>query len=176
MNSAIALILNESFSDPSTGTTSGTTPANTRFDASFQLPIGFSKALIKLIGRYLTAQKEQMNLEQLLGNTASLTQGSGNGLTYLLYFLLPLLFWCSSDRKDTPKLSSLDISFLITNLLSLLKPTSKVVPTLLLQVPKPHHFIAAFDTSMLSYNSFYNKSARQLKDIVCQSTFLGKHT
>ena len=67
-----------------------------------------------------------------------------------------------------------DISFLLTNLLSLLKPTSKVVPTSHLQLPKPNNFITSFDTNTINQNNNYNKSARQLKDILTQSAFLGK--
>ncbi len=170
INSSISLILNENTTDMNASSTSY---LNTRFDTSYQLPIEFSKALIKLVGRYLTAQKDLTNLEQLFGNTISITQGSTNGLTYLLYFLLPLILWCSSGRKDSPTLNACDVSFLMTNLLSLLKPTSKLVPNLHLQTPKPT-FIASFDTSIIGQSSFYNKSARQLKDILTQSAFLGR--
>jgi hypothetical protein len=144
-----------------------------RLDTAFHLPIEFSKALIKLVGRYLTSQKDLTNLEQLFGTTTSMTQSSANGLTYILYFLLPLIFWCSSERKDSPTLNPCDVSFLITNLLSLLKPTSKLVPNSHLLVPKPNNFIASLDANIGGQNNYYNKSAKQLKDILTQSAFLG---
>ena len=97
-----------------------------------------------------------------------------SGLAYLINFLLPLLFWSASERKDSPKLNSNDLSFVVSIILNALKPPSKLAATLLLQAPKQHHLLNAFDTNISSMaNNTYNKSAKQLKDIVSQSTFLG---
>lgn len=106
INSTISLILNETTTDLSMGfLNSGniySTGSNT-FRSDFQMPILFSKALIKLVGKYITSLKDQSNLEQLFGasNGNPIAPSMPSGLAYLINFLLPLLFWSASDRKDS---------------------------------------------------------------------------
>lgn len=133
----------------------------------------FSKALIKLVGKYINCLKDQSNLELLFGTSSTnpISPTMPSGMSYLLNFLLPLLFWSASDRKDSPKLNQSDIAFVITILLNALKPPSKLAATLLLQAPKQHHLFSAFDNPQAA--SWANKSNKQMKDILTQSTFLG---
>lgn len=178
INSTISLILNETSSDFSMGfMNSGSvfTSGTSGFRHEFQTPIVFSKALIKLVGKYITSLKDQSNLEQLFGASSGnpIAPSMPSGLAYLLNFLLPLLFWSASDRKDSPKLNSNDISFVVTIVLNALKPPSKLAATLLLQAPKQQHLISAFDSNQAN-TSVNNKSAKQIKDLISQSTFLGK--
>jgi hypothetical protein len=132
----------------------------------------FSKALIKLVGKYINCLKDQSNLELLFGTSSTnpISPTMPSGMSYLLNFLLPLLFWSASDRKDSPKLNQSDIAFVITILLNALKPPSKLAATLLLQAPKQHHLFSAFDNPQAA--SWANKSNKQMKDILTQSTFL----
>jgi len=133
----------------------------------------FSKALIKLVGKYINCLKDQSNLELLFGTSSTnpISPTMPSGMSYLINFLLPLLFWSASDRKDSPKLNQSDIAFVITILLNALKPPSKLAATLLLQAPKQHHLFSAFDNPQAS--AWANKSNKQMKDILTQSTFLG---
>lgn len=181
VNSSISLVLNESNIDPSLNlinTTGGfaTVSGNTKADPNFQVPVVFSKALIKLVGRYINSLKDQSNLDQLFGSAATnISPSMPSGLAYLINFLMPLLFWSASDRKDSPKLCFNDISFVVTILLNALKPPSKLAATLLLQAPKQHHLLNAFDNNAPNMgHNIYNKSAKQLKDITHQTIFLGK--
>lgn len=187
INSTISLILNEPANDISLGllnssnifsTVSSAAAATStpKMDFNFQIPIVFSKSLIKLVGRYINSLKDQSALEQLFGGTNTSTGPSvPSGLSYMTNFVLPLLIWSASDRKESPKLNSTDISFVLTIILNALKPPSKLAATLLLTAPKQHNLSTAFDQSNLGSPSAYsyNKSAKQLKDILTQSTFLG---
>lgn len=179
INSVIALILNETMVDSTAGLLSSGSIFGSSFHArshnsgdSFHIPIIFSKNLIKLVGKYITALKDQSNFEQLFGSSGSnpITPSMPSSIAYLINFLLPLLFWSASDRKDSPKLNTNDISFVVTILLNALKPPSKLAATLLLQAPKQHHLVTALDPSLNS--NIYNKSAKQIKDIMTQSTYL----
>lgn len=119
--------------------------------------------------------KEQAALEQLFGGSNTTTGPAvPSGLSYMINFMLPLLFWSASDRKESPKLNSSDVSFVTAILLNGLKPPSKLAATLLLSAPKQHNLATAFDTGTFGSHSAnaYNKSAKQLKDILTQSTFL----
>lgn len=93
------------------------------------------------------------------------------GLSYLVNFLLPLLFYSAADCKNSPKLNSSDMTFVCTLLLNSLKPPSKLAATLLLQAPKQHH-LNAFDAS----SGVPTKNSKHMKDIISQSTFLGELT
>jgi hypothetical protein len=193
INSIIALILNETMADSTAGLLStgslfnghggggggsGSFRSSTAGHStgeqttSFQIPVVFSKNLIKLVGKYITALKDQSNFEQLFGSSGSnpISPSMPSSVAYLINFLLPLLFWSASERKDSPKLNTNDISFVVTILLNALKPPSKLAATLLLQAPKQQHLISAFDPAQNS--NVYNKSAKQMKDIMCQSTYL----
>lgn len=133
----------------------------------------FSKALIKLVGKYINCLKDQSNLELLFGTSSTnpISPTMPSGMSYLINFLLPLLFWSASDRKDSPKLNQSDIAFVISILLNALKPPSKLAATLLLQAPKQHHLLSAFDNPP-PVCAWANKSNKQIKDILTQSTFL----
>jgi hypothetical protein len=179
INSIIALILSETVADSTAGLLSSGSLFNNSGSGSFradtfhfQVPIIFSKNLIKLVGKYITALKDQSNFEQLFGSTGTnpISPSMPSGIAYLINFLLPLLFWSASERKDSPKLNTNDISFVVTILLNALKPPSKLAATLLLQAPKQHHLVSALDPNL--NNNIYNKSAKQIKDIMCQSTYL----
>ncbi len=184
INSIIALILNETMADSTAGLLSSGSIFNSHggsnggsfraghADSNFHIPVVFSKNLIKLVGKYITALKDQSNFEQLFGSSGTnpIAPSMPSSVAYLINFLLPLLFWSASERKDSPKLNTNDISFVVTILLNALKPPSKLAATLLLQAPKQQHLISAFDPSQNS--NIYNKSAKQMKDIMCQSTYL----
>lgn len=154
-------------------------PANVRGSqsqiVSESAPINmvFSKALIKLVGKYINCLKDQSNLELLFGTSSTnpISPTMPSGMSYLINFLLPLLFWSASDRKDSPKLNQSDIAFVITILLNALKPPSKLAATLLLQAPKQHHLFSAFDNPQAA-SAWVNKSNKQIKDMLTQSTFL----
>jgi hypothetical protein len=183
INSTISLILNEPANDISLGllntsnifsTASAAATATSKID--FQIPIVFSKSLIKLVGRYINSLKDQSALEQLFGGSNSAAGPNvPSGLSYMINFVLPLLIWSASDRRESPKLNATDISFVLTIILNALKPPSKLAATLLLSAPKQHNLSTAFEqTTIGSPSSYsYNKSAKQLKDILTQSTFLG---
>ena len=189
INSAISLVMNENSGENTAASGSNSNSLSLgKTDYNFQIPAAFAKVLIKLVGKYVSSLKDQSNLEQfytsVIGGGATAAAGPSqagaisistpSGLSYMINFLLPLLFYSASDKKDAPKLNSTDISFVITILLNALKPPSKLATTLLLQAPKQHHLLNVFDansTSML--NNSYNKTSKQLKDIITQSTFLG---
>lgn len=170
INSTISLVLNES-SSIDTYTTGGSIFSNSGSTCKleFQLPIIFSKSVIRIVGKFITLLKDQSNLEQLFGSTnlSPINPAIPASLAYLLNFLLPLLLWSASDRKDSPKLNSNDLSFVVNMILNALKPPSKLAATLLLQAPKQHH-LSAFDTNAQQGT----KSTKQMKDLITQSTYL----
>lgn len=170
INSTISLVLNES-SSIEMFTTGGSifSSSGSSIRLEFQLPIIFSKSVIRIVGKYITLLKDQSNLEQLFGctNLSPINPSVPTSLAYLLNFLLPLLFWSASDRKDSPKLNSNDLSFVVNMILNALKPPSKLAATLLMQAPKQHH-LTAFDTNPQSAA----KSTKQIKDLITQSTYL----
>ena len=185
INSTISMILNEPATDISLGllntsnifsTASAAATATSKVDFNFQIPIVFSKSLIKLVGRYINSLKDQSALEQLFGGSnTSIGPNVPSGLSYMINFVLPLLIWSASDRRESPKLNAIDISYVLTIILNALKPPSKLAATLLLSAPKQHNLSTAFEQTTLGSPSTcsYNKSAKQLKDILMQSTFLG---
>jgi hypothetical protein len=138
--------------------------------SDFQMSIVFSKSLIRLVGRYVNALKEQFNLEQVFGTNNVLGPNTPNGLVYLINFLIPLLFWGASNKKDSPKLNTDDLSFAVNMLLNSLKPPSKLAASLLLTAPKQHHLTSAFESNQS--NNLNNKSHRHIKDLINQSAFL----
>ncbi|RNA13662.1 hypothetical protein BpHYR1_016282 [Brachionus plicatilis] len=169
INSTISLVLNDSTSIDTYTTGSIFSNSGGSIRLEFQLPIIFSKSVIRIVGKYITLLKDQSNLEQLFGSTnlSPINPSIPTSLAYLLNFLLPLLFWSASDRKDSPRLNSNDLSFVVNMILNALKPPSKLAATLLLQAPK-QHLLNAFDTNPQSAA----KSTKQIKDLITQSTYL----
>ncbi len=181
INSTLSLILNEQANETSTGIISGgggvggtggvSGMASNKNEMNFQIPIIFSKSLIRLIGRYICSLKDQSALEQLFGSSNTATGPSvPSGLSYMINFLLPLLFCSASERKDSPFLNSSDIGFIVTILQNALKPPSKLAATLLLTAPKQYN-LATFETGNQTLG-YYNKSPKQLKDVLTQCTYL----
>lgn len=177
ISSTISLILYDSGEGSSgilgSGNIFSSASATSKNDINVQIPIVFSKSLIKLVGRYINSLKDQSNLEQLFGSNNTIVPTMPSGLIYLINFIIPLLFWSASDRKDSPKLNNQDVSFIVALLLNSLKPPSKLAATLLLQAPKQQFLSTAFESGAPGTN-VYNKSAKQIKEITNQSTFLGK--
>ena len=180
INSILSLILSEN-SDLSNGiltsgvTTNGGNPAAgffTRGDSSLQIPTIFAKSLIKLVGSYINSLKEQFNLEVLLGSMNTLGMSMPASLIYLMNFMLPLLIWSASDRRNSPKFNKQDMNHVVMFLLNSLKPPSKLAATLLLQAPK-QQFLTPNNEANAGGNAF-NKSKKQIKDIITQTSFLGK--
>ncbi|CAF0992403.1 unnamed protein product [Rotaria sordida] len=178
VSGCIALVLNENVSE-----SSHSVP---RFDTA-AFPKEFSRVVIKLVGRYLLAIKNQPNLEALTGNSWS-SSNVPSSINHLLHFFLPLMFWAGSGRKDAPKLHSIDISYIIFILLNALKPISKLATAMAAQGGpgsgaggqissgpsagggKQHLTIGE---AILQNSSFTHKSMRQLKDLLQTASLLG---
>ncbi|CAF3737280.1 unnamed protein product, partial [Adineta steineri] len=178
VSGCIALVLNENVSESSHSVPRLDTPA---------FPKEFSRAVIKLVGRYLLAIRNQPNLEALTGNSWSFPN-IPSAINHLLHFLLPLMFWSGSGRKDAPKIHSVDISYIITILINALKPPSKLAAAMGTQggpgsgAPgqissgpgtgggKQHLTIGE---AILQNSSFTHKSMRQLKDLLQTASLLG---
>ncbi|CAF0895311.1 unnamed protein product [Rotaria sp. Silwood1] len=178
VSGCIALVLNENVSE-----SSHSVP---RFDTA-AFPKEFSRVVIKLVGRYLLAIKNQPNLEALTGNSWSFPS-LPSAINHLLHFLLPLMFWAGSGRKDAPKIHSMDISYIISILLNALKPSSKLASAMGTQSGpgggpsgqissgpgtgggKQHLTIGE---AILQNSSFTHKSVRQLKDLLQTASLLG---
>ncbi|UJR20708.1 hypothetical protein I4U23_023829 [Adineta vaga] len=169
ISGCIALIINENIADSN--------QTSTRFDTP-TFPKEFSRTVIKLVGRYLLAIKNQPNIEILTNHTLS-SLNSTSTINHLLHFILPLLFWASSGRKDTPKLHALDISYIVTILLNSIKPPSKLAVTMGTQSGptgqnvssgKQHLTVteATVPNSHLSH-----KSVKQLKELLHTTSLLG---
>jgi hypothetical protein len=178
MTSLISLTLNEN-SDLSTAIlTSGVsnyTPIGGYFNKNepiLQIPIVFSKSLIKLVGAYINTLKDSDNFENFLGNSNVLNSATPLSLIYMMNFILPLLIWSASDRKNSPKFNKQDMNYVISFLLNAVRPPSKLAATLLLQAPK-QQFLNTPHESGGGGNAF-NKSKKQIKDIITQTSFLGK--
>jgi len=160
--------------------------SNNTVDASgFQMPPVLVDALIRLVSKYMNCLKDQPNLEyfycSIIGsNQIASPISMSSGLSYLVNFLMPLLFHSASDAKDAPKLNSNDLAFVVSMLLNAVKPPSKLAATLLLQAPKQHHltaFDAASSTNPASSSGVgamlaNQKSTKHMKDTISQSTFL----
>ncbi|CAF0812442.1 unnamed protein product, partial [Didymodactylos carnosus] len=170
VSECIALVLNENITD-----SSHSVP---RFD-TLAFPKAFSRAVIKLVGRYLLAIKNQPNLEALSGGGWSFPNAP-SAINHLLHFLLPLMFWAGSGRKDAPKIHPIDLSYVITILINSLKPTSKLASAMGTGAvgsgagggssgQKQHLTIG----EALMSNSFTHKSMRQLKDLHQTASLLG---
>ena len=178
MTSLLTLTLNEN-SDLSTAIlTSGisiNSPIGSFFNKSepvLQIPVTFSKSLIKLVGAYINSLKETANFENFLGNSTALNSATPVSLIYMMNLILPLLIWSASDRKNSPKLNKQDMNYVVSFLLNAVRPPSKLAATLLLQAPK-QQFLSTPHEATAGGNAF-NKSKKQLKDIITQTSFLGK--
>ncbi|CAF3810181.1 unnamed protein product, partial [Didymodactylos carnosus] len=170
VSECIALVLNENVSESSHSVPRFDTPA---------FPKAFSRAVIKLVGRYLLAIKNQPNLEALSGGNWTFPNVP-SAINHLLHFLLPLMFWAGSGRKDAPKIHPIDLSYVIGILINSLKPTSKLASAMGTGAggsgtgggssgQKQHLTIGE---ALLS-NSFTHKSMRQLKDLNQTASLLG---
>jgi len=171
VNSAIMLIVSENSQE---GNVESLFNASLSSEINSQSSVFFSKAAIRLIGRYIQSLKVQSTIEQLFGSSNSIVPTMPSGVNCFVFFMLPLLFWSASERRDSPKFNASDISFLVSLVLNSLKPPSKLAATLLLQAPKQQNILSLFDSS--STTGANNKSAKQMKEIVNQSTFLGNST
>ena len=89
------------------------------------------------------------------------------------------MFWAGNGRKDAPKIHSMDISYVITILLSSVKPPLKLVSTMGRQSGqlgpissggKQHLTVGE---AILPSVSFTHKSIRQIKDILQAASLLG---
>ncbi len=143
-------------------------------DGNNRLEILFFKALIKLIGCYISSIKEHKNFENLFttlmtGNEIQNTVG----VSYLISFLIPLLLWNSRNQISSMKFNQCDISFAISIILSSLKISSKAVTNLTLHVPKPQ-IVDVLDASFTKFQHLQSKSIRNVKDMICQAAFLGE--
>jgi hypothetical protein len=111
-----------------------------------------------------------------------------SAINHLLHFLLPLMFWAGSGRKDAPKIHSIDISYIITILINSIKPPSKLAAAMGTQGGggggAPGQITSGPSTSsgkqhltigeaILQNSSFTHKSMRQLKDLLQTASLLG---
>lgn len=177
MTTLLSLTLNEN-SDLSTAIlTSGISiysPIGSYFNKSeplLQIPVVFSKSLLKLVGAYINSLKDSANFENFLGNSNALNSATPVSLVYIMNLILPLLIWSASDRKNSPKLNKQDMNYVVTFLLNAVRPPSKLAATLLLQAPK-QQFLSTPHEAAGGGNAF-NKSKKQIKDIITQASFLG---
>jgi hypothetical protein len=168
VNSAIMLIVSENSQEGNVESLFNTSLSQ---ESNSQSSVFFSKAAIRLVGRYIQSLKVQSTIEQLFGSNNSIVPTMPSGVNCFVFFLLPLLFWSASERRDAPKFNASDISYLVTLVLNSLKPPSKLAATLLLQAPKQQNILSLFESN--SAAGVNNKSAKQMKEIVNQSTFLG---
>lgn len=91
------------------------------------------------------------------------------------------MFWACTGRNDAPKFHPNDISYIVTILISSIKPASKLASTMGTQTAPPG---AAGGTTARQYlivndnavpgNSFTHKSMKQMKDLVQAASLLGK--
>lgn len=132
-----------------------------------RVPLEYSKALIKLVGKYIDIEKDQCNFESLLASI----QPHLSGLSCLIHFLIPLLIWTTTERDEAPSLGTNDTQFLVGILLNVLKPPTKLANTIIAQAtPTKQGSQIQFDLN--SNNQFSNKSAKQIKEILNQGVFL----
>ena len=177
ITSLITLSLNENSDLTTAIITSGVStyygPAGvySKNDPILQIPIIFSKSIIKLVGAYVATLKDSANFENFLGNSSTFNSSTPASLVYMMNFLLPLLLWSASERKNSPKFNKQDMGYVVTFLLNSVKPPSKLAATLLLQAPKQQFLSASHDPN--GGNAF-NKSKKQIKDIITQTAFLCK--
>jgi len=91
------------------------------------------------------------------------------------------MFWSGSGRKDAPKLHSMDISYIITVLLSSIKPPQKLAATMGTQsgpsgqaTTTGKQYLTVEGT--ISPNSnVTHKSMRQIKDLLQTASLLGRN-
>jgi hypothetical protein len=91
------------------------------------------------------------------------------------------MFWAGSGRKDAPKLHSVDISYIVTIILSSIKPPPKLATTMGAQNPSAgqitttgKQFLTVGGEGPLpNNNNSTHKSMRQLKDLVKTASLLG---
>lgn len=89
------------------------------------------------------------------------------------------MFWASSNRRDTPKLHALDISFIVTVLISSIKTPLKLTSTMGTQSSAPgpiagsgKQYLAVMESGPSSSGSSH-KSIRQLKELLQITSLLG---
>jgi hypothetical protein len=82
------------------------------------------------------------------------------------------MFWAGSGRKDAPKIHSIDISYIITILLSSVKLPSKLASTMGTQSGQATSTTKQFLTVGEAFNVAH-KSMRQLKDLLQIASLLG---
>src|SRR5262249_18376736 len=121
--------------------------------------------------------KDQPNLEILTSNSWSPTNITST-INHLLQFLLPLMFWAGSGRKDAPKLHSIDISYIITILLNSIKPPVKLTSPMSTQ-SGPSGLITPTGKQYLSVtegiSNITHKSMKQLIDLLQSASLLGRN-
>jgi len=91
------------------------------------------------------------------------------------------MFWAGSGRKDAPKLHSIDISYIITILLSSIKPSQKVAATMGTQsgpsgqISTTGKQFLTVEGGILPNNNITHKSMRQIKDLLQTVSLLGRN-
>ncbi|CAF0857757.1 unnamed protein product [Adineta steineri] len=169
ISTCISLIINENISDSNQNMFRLDIPT---------FPKEFSRTIIKLVGRYLLAIKNQPNLEALVNQNFSSTNVLST-INHLLHFLLPLMFSASSGRKDAPKLHVLDISYIITILINTIKPPSKLAVTMGTQngpsgqgTSSGRQHLTVTESNAPNSN-LSHKTIRQLRDLLQTASLLG---
>lgn len=160
INSVVSLVLAD-FSETST---------TFQIDTNFCFPAIFSKCLIKLLGRYISTFEEQENLEQFFfTSTSNDNQSLPLGMSYLLNFLLPILFW---SLNSSSKMNPQDIAFAIEIIISSLKSSCKTISNFIFVTPR-QQIIDGFDTNFMRLHNVQNKSIKHIKDLMNQTALLG---
>ena len=97
-------------------------------------------------------------------------------INHFLHFLLPLMFWAGSGRKDAPKLHPTDISYIVTVLLNSIKSPTKLATTMGTQTPSSMSSSKPFLTvgeGLLSIPTVAYRSMKHVKDLLQVGSFLG---
>ncbi|CAF3529479.1 unnamed protein product, partial [Rotaria sp. Silwood2] len=121
----------------------------------------------------------QPNLEALTTYNSWSSVNPSSTINYLLNFLLPLLLWMSSERKDAPKIHSSDISFIITILLNSVKSPLKLATTMGTQNISLGHLTNSGKQYLTSGEpiipniNYTHKSMKQLKYLLQTASLLG---
>ncbi|KAL7675902.1 hypothetical protein ACOME3_002163 [Neoechinorhynchus agilis] len=148
VTNCILLVLNE-------GTTIEPPPAH---DQSFRC------AVIKLSGRYLHLLRETPNLEPMVNG--ALLASNNSVLNLYIQFLIPLLFWAVSNRKDAPFFNTQDVHFILGSVLEVIRPQSKVPSAL--SVQRQHLTVGE---ALLSTN-ITQKTTKQAKEHLFRTALL----
>jgi hypothetical protein len=92
------------------------------------------------------------------------------------------MFWAGSGRKDAPKLHSVDISYIVTIILSSIKPPAKLATTMGAQntsvgqiTTTGKQYLTVGGEGPLPNNTNTHKSMRQLKDLLKTASLLGNN-